>query len=239
VSIQDPNVVVGDTAYLKMSDEDIKLYLKIVMTRDFPKVPSLELLPNESVYPVVLLAKKELYFALASADAPLTDIGADNNNYLKRSQRFEHYMKLVGEVNEEYNQYNKDGGQNNRLTSYDVLLSNRFYTNRNRDLGLVPELAVSVMSLLSTTVELTWEVTISRFLNYRVYLSTRPILDEYDLGEKISENAVLIATITNQLQKKCRIEGLDPLTTYYVLISATDRSSLTGYKEIQITTVGA
>jgi hypothetical protein len=239
VKAQDPNVVVGDSVYLKMSDDDIKLYLEVVVTRDYPKVVSLELLPNESVYPVIMLAKKELYFALASSDAPLIDMGADNNNYLKQSQRFDHYMKLIVQVDTEYNQFIKDGGvgTRNTLTSYEVLLSDRFYTNRNHELGLVPILTINLDNILSTAIEISWQAELSRFLMYRVYISEIPILDEYNIGKQVSDEAVLIATVKERQQSKCRISGLLPATQYYVLVSVTDRSSLTGYAEVQVTTL--
>lgn len=65
----------------------------------------MEYLPEDAVYPIVLLAKKELYYTLAVKEAPLYDIGADNNNYLKRSQRFDHYMKLIAQVDSEYDDW--------------------------------------------------------------------------------------------------------------------------------------
>ena len=99
VNVQNPDGSEGvDSAYLSMTDEDILLYLNVVLTRDFADIPSLEYLPAQNVYPLVLLAKKELYYALAVASANEYDLGADNNNYLKRSQRFEHYMKLIEQV---------------------------------------------------------------------------------------------------------------------------------------------
>ena len=138
VNIQ--NADVTDTAYLSMTDEDIELYLNVVVTRDFPQVLSLDLLPQEDIYPVVLLAKKELYFTLASKDAPLIDLTADNNNQIKRGQRFEHYMKLIAAIDDEYNQYIEDGGAGarNTLTSYDVLIPDRYATIRKERTGTEP-----------------------------------------------------------------------------------------------------
>ena len=47
VSIQDPEGVTQDSLYLSMTDEDILLYMNIVMTRNFPEIPSLDYLPTE------------------------------------------------------------------------------------------------------------------------------------------------------------------------------------------------
>ena len=238
VNIQNANVT--DTAYLSMKDEDIELYLSIVLTRDFPTVPSLDLIPQEDIYPVVLLAKKELYFTLASAEAPLYDLTADNNNQLKRSQRFEHYMKLIAAVTEEYDQYNEDGGAGTRntLTSYDVLISDRYATRRNYEKGVVPTLSLRVMGITDTSIELAWSVKMSRFKKYEVYVSDEQIFDEYSVSQHISPTAKLVAKILDVHQNRCRIEGLLPNTVYHVMVSATDKSSLVGRDEITISTSG-
>lgn len=238
VNIQ--NADVTDTAYLSMTDEDIELYLSVVITRDFPQVPSLDLIPNEDIYPIVLLAKKELYFTLASADAPLIDMTADNNNQLKRSQRFEHYMKLIAAVDEEYNQYNEDGGAGTRntLTSYDVLISDRYATRRNYEKGVVPALSVRVVGVTDTAIELVWSVHLSRFAKYEVYISDKQIYDEFAVSGQIDPDAKLVARILDVHQNKCRIEGLVPDTVYHVLVSATEQSSLVGRNEIIVSTIG-
>ena len=238
VNIQ--NADVTDTAYLSMKDEDIELYLSVVLTRDFPQVPSLDLIPQEDIYPVVLLAKKELYFTLASMDAPLIDLTADNNNQIKRSQRFEHYMKLIAAVDEEYNQYNEDGGAGTRntLTSYDVLISDRYATRRNYEKGFVPTLSLYVTGVSDTTIELSWSVQLSRFAKYEVYISEEQIYDEYSISQQVSPKAKLVAKILNVHQNKCRIEGLLPNSVYHLMVSATDKSSLVGRAEIIVSTTG-
>ena len=240
LNINIQNAEVTDTAYLSMKDEDIELYLSVVLTRDFPQVPSLDLIPQEDIYPIVLLAKKELYFTLASIDAPLIDLIADNNNQLKRSQRFEHYMKLIAIVDEEYNQYNEDGGAGTRntLTSYDVLISDRYATRRNYEKGFVPTLSLRVMNVSDTSIELSWSVQLSRFEKYEVYISEEQILDEYNIHEPVSSKAKLVAKILNVHQNKCRIEGLLPNTIYHMRVAATDKSSLAGRTEIIASTIG-
>lgn len=238
VNIQ--NADVTDTAYLSMTDEDIELYLRVVITRDFPYIPSLDLIPQEDIYPIVLLAKKELYFALASVDAPIFDLTADNNNQIKRSQRFDHYMKLIAVVDEEYNKYNEDGGAGarNTLTSYDVLISDRYATKRNYERGLVPTLSLYTDNITDTTIELAWSVKMRRFQKYEVYISDEPIYDEYLLGQKVSPKAKLVAKISDVHQNKCRIEGLIPNTIYHIMVSVTDKSSLVGREEIIVSTTG-
>ena len=228
VSIQDSGTV-QDSAYLSMTDEDIVLYMNIVLTRNFPDIPSLDYLPTEYVYPVILLSKKELFHALAVKEAPLFDIGADNNNYLKRSQRFEHYMTLIAQVDKEYEDYLENGGAGaNTLTSFDVLLSDRYATRRNYEKGAIPAPILYVIGVSETFVEIQWKVKLSRFQSYKAYISDSPIVDHFDLESPISKDAKEVVVIRNVHQTSCRIEGLIPDTDYYVAVVATEMSSLTG-----------
>ena len=232
VSIQDPTGTVQDSAYLSMTDEDITLYMSVVLTRNYPDIPSLDYLPAEYIYPVILLSKKELYYALATKEAPLFDIGADNNNYLKRSQRFDHYMKLIAQVDKEYEDYLENGGAGaNTLTSFDVLLSDRYATKRNYEKGAIPALSLYIGAITETSVEISWVAKLSRFKEYKVYLSESPIVDLFNVSKPISDDAKEVVIIRNVHQSSCRIEGLKPDTDYFVAVSAEEMSSLTGYKQ--------
>ena len=43
-----------DPAYLKMSDDDIKLFIKLGISRAYPKIEDFDELPSGSEYPVVM-----------------------------------------------------------------------------------------------------------------------------------------------------------------------------------------
>lgn len=236
VNIQDPGTE-QDSVYLSMTDEDILLFLNVVMTRDFADIPSIDLLPAEDDYAVILLAKKELYYTLAVKDAPLYDIGADNNNYLKRSQRFDHYLKLIQQTDDEYQDYLDNGGAGgNTLTSFDVLLSDRYATRRNYEKGVIPTPLLYVVDKTSSTVDIKWKVSLDRFFRYRVYVSTSPIVDMFVYPNHISEDVEMVAEIKDVHQTQCRLSGLEPETTYYIAVSATEMSSLTGYAQVSVVT---
>ena len=232
-----------DSAYLSMSDEDILLYLNVVLTRDFSDVPSLEYLPNQAVYPLILLAKKELYYALAVMSAPDYDLGADNNNYLKRDQRFQHYMKLIEQADKEYQDYLDNGGglsedgAGNTLSSYDVLLSNRYYTKRYYDKGAVPAPILYVDSVTSSSVSFHWTNKTRKFAWSNIYLSKEPIVDKYKVGlSKIVDKSTLVNHFLDSRQVSLSIDGLDPSTTYYLAVEVVDMSSLVGYFQVEFTT---
>lgn len=238
VRIQDPDGAEIDSKYLSMTDEDILLYLNVALTRDFPTVPSLDTLPNADIYPLTLLARKDLYYTLATIEAPLYDLGADNNNYLKRSQRFDHYMKLIVQVDKEYQDYIENGGAGgNTLNAYNVILPNRYNTRYNRENGAIPCPILYLQNVGIDFVEVSWQVKMSRFYMYRVYVSESQIIDLYVVGNHVISDSTLVTTIRDIHQTGCRIEGLLPNTEYHVAVAAVEMSSLTGYNEVVFTTL--
>ena len=95
--------LVTDPYYTVMSDEDILRYVKLGVNRIYPDVTDMDNLPsNCSEYAIVLLAKIELYTKLAVLRVDKVDLGAESA-YIKNSQRFDHYMKLIAEAKEQYN----------------------------------------------------------------------------------------------------------------------------------------
>ena len=238
VHIQDPDIS-NDSKYLAMSDEDIELYLTIVMSRDYPNIRSLDDIPTASVYPIILLAKKELYYALAVLEAPLYDLGADNNNYLKREQRFKHYMQLIEQVNDEYDQYNENNetGTNGTLVTYDVLLNNRYYTPRYKNKGVAPQVVLYADNVEKGSVDLSWEHIVVNFAEFRVYLMEgTPVYDPYNLEEPINKDAQLIFKVKEDIHSSCRISDLKENTLYYVCLVYYDKCGLKGYSQITVDT---
>lgn len=235
VSIQDSGT--SDPAYLSMSDEEIALYLNVVLSRDYPQLPSIEFVTGEQLFPVILLAKKELYYALAVKNAPLYDIGADNNNYLKRSQRFDHYLKLIAQLDKEFEEYQKNGGGQNTLTSFNVTLHNRYYTKYNYENGKPPVIYnFEPLSITHDSVEIGWLFNSEGFTRYLIFVSKNPIVDEFILGNKIDPEAKLVANITDVFNNKVRIAELEPETDYYIALVVEDRSFRKSYATIKITT---
>lgn len=239
VYVQDKDgAVTQDSQYLCMTDEDLLTYLNVALTRNFSDIPSLQYLPQEAVFPVVLLAKKELYYTLAVKEAPLFDIGADNNNYLKRSQRFDHYMKLIAQVDSEYKDWLENGGTDNGVVkSYSVTLSDRYSTRYNYEHAESPTVTLYVGTITEDTVEFWWSVkNLSRFSSYKVYVSKNPIVDLYDLKSHISSEAKLVTEIKDIRQLRCRLTGLEQKTKYYIAVQVIEMSTISGYAEVQIET---
>ena len=241
VNIQSEETEVVDPAFLQMTDDDIELFIKLGVSRAYPDVIDLEELPSGSEYPIILLAKIELYLKLAVLKADKVDMGADNNNYLKQSQRFKHYMELAKEVREEYDSWLDNEGVGTGVTSYDVLLSNRHYTQRNFEKQVVPRVFLYIDSVTSDGVAFSWGVTnTSHFGRFKVYISKKPIVDIYKDGatydKKVSEDATLVVSTSNIRNVFHRVSNLEAETTYYIAVISIERNQVFGYSEKSFTT---
>lgn len=235
-----------DRAYLELSDDDIRLYLDVCLTRDFASVPSLELLPRSCVYPLLLLVKKELYYSFAVYHAPEVDMNADMNNSLRRSQRFEHYMELIKQVDAEYQDWLENGGSssedgvgNNTLTTFDVTLPNtRYFTKSYHQKGVAPSPQVAVHDFTDTTVDLVWVSKARQFAWCNVYVSKNPLYDPFKDGRNkiVDAEKHLYYHTMDSRQNTIRLTGLDPSTTYYVVVEVVDKSGLTGYSNVEVST---
>lgn len=241
VNVQSEETEVIDPAYLTMTDDDIKLFIKLGVSRAYPDVTDLAELPNGSEYPIVLLAKIELYLKLAVVKADKVDMGADNNNYLKQSQRFDHYMKLVAEAREEYESWLDNEGQG-EVSSYDVLLSNRHYTHRNFEKQATPKVSLKIDQVTSDSVDFHWGVTnTSHFGRFKVYISKSPIVDMYREGatydKKINEDAKLLVSTQNIRNVYHKVNNLESGTLYYIAVISIERNQVFGYSEMSFATL--
>ena len=241
VNIQSEETEVVDPAYLSMTDDDIELFIKLGVSRAYPEVSNLDELPSGSEYPIILLAKIELYLKLAVIKADKVDMGADNNNYLKQSQRFKHYMTLVEEVRFEYESWLENEGQG-VLSSYDVLLSNRHYTQRNFEKQTTPKVSLHMDLVTSDSISFSWKVTnTSHFGRFKVYISKKPIVDLYKEGvtydKKLSDEATLVVSTSNIRNVFHKVSNLEAETTYYIAVISIERNQVFGYSEKSFTTL--
>lgn len=219
VSNEETGETLVDSEYLKLTDEDLKLILNVAMSREYSIYGSIECLPEQFVYPTILLAKKELYFRLATSSAPLYDLGADNNNYLKKSQRFSHYMQCIEQCDSEYRDY-KEG--NSELVSSEVYIASRNGTRRNYCVSPAPLISLNFDRVSKNSAELSWETDIPGSVT-ELYLSKSPVHDPYVQGE-IREGASPLKTFDNSIQSKCRLTGLTEDCVYYVALKCVTRT---------------
>ena len=244
VNVQSEETEVIDPAYLTMTDDDIELFIKLGVSRAYPDVYDLADLPNGADYPIILLAKIELYTKLAVLKADKVDMGADNNNYLKQSQRFDHYMILVAEARQQYTDWIENEGVNGGfgVCSYDVLLSNRHYTQRNFEKQMTPRVSLKIDQVTNDKVDFHWSVTnTSHFGRFKVYISESPIVDMHKEGatynSKLSEEAKLIVSTHNIRNTYHSVGNLKSATSYYIAVISIERNQVFGYSEMSFTTL--
>ena len=240
VNIQNEESEVQDPAFLTMTDDDIELFIKLGVSRAYPNITDLGDLPDGSEYPIILLAKIELYTKLAVIKADKVDMGADNNNYLKQSQRFDHYMKLVSMAKEQYESWLENEGQG-EVSSYDVLLSDRHYTQRNYEKQATPKVSIKIDQVTSDSVDFRWKVTnTSHFGRFKVYISKIPIIDMYREGvtynNKVDSEAKLLVSTSNIRNTYHRVGNLESGTEYYIAVISIERNQVFGYSEVSFTT---
>lgn len=235
--------LVEDLAYAAMSDDDLEMYLKIAATRDFSEYP-LDKIPEEAIYPITLIARRELYFHLATCAAPLYNLQADGAT-LSRTQRFEHYMLLIQQLDKEFEDWETNGGgtsgTNGTLISYPVYLPDRYYTGYNKRNSALPAVILYIDSVGSDYVEISWSSKnhTTNFQSYKIYCSNDgDVFDDYRTTDeaKISSNAVLVGHIKNIWQTSFRIRGLNPNTQYSVGIIITANGGRKGYSFDSFTT---
>lgn len=249
VNVQNEEAEVNDPAFLTMTDEELTMFLKLGMSKVYPSMEDLTDLPPGSDYPVILVSKKELYLKLAVTSAPLYDLTADNNNQLKRNQRFQHYMALAENAQEEYEDWVENGGGATvdpntgiqGVTTYDTIRSKNHYSLRNYEHGPVPIVRIKVGEITTDSVAFSWSsFNNDHFGKYLVYVSESPIIDIYKEGtkaeDKVLEGAKLVMSTMNFRNTHKRVTGLQPEKEYYLAVFSIERNQLFGYKQVTFQT---
>lgn len=240
VNVQQEESEVIDPAFLTMSDDDLLLFIKLALSRVDPSADVTDL-PEGSEYPVLLLAKIELYTKLAVIKADKVDMGVDNNNYIKQDQRFQHYMKLVSVTKEQYDTWLENEGQG-EVNTYDVLLDSRHYSNRNYEKQVKPKVKLYVDSVTADSVEFHWKVSnTSHFARFAVYVSESPIIDVFSDGSSykssIRDSAKQVLSTQDIRNVSKRVSNLMPDTDYYVAVISVERNQVWGGVETSFTTL--
>ena len=250
VNVQNEGAEVQDPAFLTMTDEDLTMFLKLGMSKVYPSLEDLTDLPPGSDYPIILVSKKELYLKLAVVSAPLYDLTADNNNQIKRSQRFSHYMALAENAQLEYEDWVENGGGATvdpntgiqGVTTYEVLRSKNHYSLRNYEHGLSPVVRIKIGEITTESVSFSWSsFNNDHFGKYLVYVSEKPIVDPFRDGSKaeykILDGATLVLSTWDFRNNHKRVEGLKPETEYYIAVFSIERNQLYGYKQVTFQTL--
>lgn len=233
IMVQDPEVVVVDDDFLSMTEEDFIPLLQIALSKIDPS-DDLFSLKQENLYPLILISKKELYHRLAVKSASDYSITSATGVQLKRAEVFDHYYKLIEEVEQDYKNYLATGVQ---VQLGEVLLSSRYFSERNYSLASKPQVLLSIDEVYKDKVELSWNLKrINKFAKYELYIGEKPIIDKYNKNE-ISKEARKVDTIRDIHRTLYRISDLKADTEYYVLLLVEERNGLQGFVELKFTTL--
>lgn len=239
--VADPDIT-NDTEFIALTDEQIMDIISIASIKAKVNLSDLE---NADTYRLSLIAKKELFYRLATLSAPLYNLEGDGNS-LSRSDRFDHYYKLIGIVEEEYTHYMDELERNvdvsnsdnygNKYSNGEVLLDSRYFSNRNYKHSKAPKITLKVDNIYSDYIEVSWDLkAINRFSRYELLFNeTKNIIDEYE--DKISDGTKVLFSTIDIHKTKFRIKDLKPSTTYHLAIKVTEQNGLYGYDELQFVT---
>lgn len=237
IFIQDPDIAPVDEDLLAMKDEDFIPVLQMCLANVDPNA-TLDDIEDDRVYPMIILAKIELYSRLAVKTAPKYSLTSATGVQLKRAEVFDHYYKLIEQCQNDYKIYKSTGGRTltNEEVITHVVLDNRYFSQRNYNLANNPKVTLKIDTVYADKIEVSWgKIKVNKFARFELYLDKKPIYDKYT--SKVSPSATKLAVIKDIHQKCCRIESLDQDTKYYLLILIEERNGLKGYSEVEFTTL--
>lgn len=195
---------------------------------------------------IILLARKEIYWRLATATAPLYPLEAEGAG-LQQNVRFDHYLELIRQVDKEIEE--KYGSMLESMSYPDIneggigqiVLSDRYYTRRNYSLAEAPEAELIIDEIYADKVELSWNkfdvmTEDGMFACYNLYLSEKSILDFYaDEVLQINGETVVKKHIRDIHRNKYRFGNLTDGKTYFVTLEVKNLNSRKGYSEVTFT----
>ena len=237
LALKEKGVSVKDDPAFDYDEERLWAVINVAITAHNPNYTA-ETFPQNELNFLVLLAKKEIYYRMATATAPFYPLEAEGAS-LRKDYRFTHYMALIRAVEEEYSiAWAKFKDSNTKVQVRDCLISKYHFSDRNYNLAERPSVSLNIITIRDTSVDLSWnkfKVFSGIFDCYEIYISQSPIFDEFE--NTISSEASLVYSITDIHNTKCRVKGLKPNTQYYVLCLSKDVNGLLGYKELTFKTV--
>lgn len=234
--LQDPQVET-DPDYI-FSDEELFRVLEIVTPAHNPRY-TIDTLPDTEFYFVTLLAKKEIYYRLATSTAPLYPLSAEGAE-LEKNVRFDHYIKLVETVEKEYTESIERAERNQfgEVISMDTYIRGKQYAaQRALNLSNRPRINLKISGITDTSINVDWtKFESADFHNYALYVDKHPIIDEYEFSGWLSHEIVPKFYTDDIHRLKYRVKELTPNTEYYVCIVVTNTARVSGYSQQTIKT---
>lgn len=219
----------NDSVLNAITEEDLEEYLIKVsstLSINYPKVPK----EDEAI--IVCLAKKEVYWKMATASAPLYALNLEGLK-VDKDVRFDHYLKLIQQVEVEYNQLIND--PNRVKVSVGEVIIDKPYTYKTRTLNYqLPTITPTIDKVAANSMDISLSYEGLQVRDYKktvIYICKEPVWDKYE--EIINPLATKVMTIENPRKCHFRIKDLEPNTHYYLMVQVLLNNELIAYEEIE------
>lgn len=193
-------------------------------------------LPSELEEYILLLAKKEIYFRLATLTAPEFSMETEFTKLLK-GDRWNHYYKLLELTIKELKRLD-DEGILSTISVGDVVITGRNGYYRNYRLANAFTGSLTITNITDSSAELTWtKFDASDFAGYDILVGTSAIYDEF-LDQPITqENVQSWIKVTDVHRIKYRLTNLSANVLYYVVFKYLHLNGYVDYVTTQFTTL--
>lgn len=232
--LQDPEIE-SDPAYV-FSDEDLSDILEMAIYEHNPSYNLTNFPKQESMF-IVLLAKKEIYYRLATSSAPLYPLKAEGAE-LRKDYRFNHYLSLINLVNSEYASKYDQYTRELPIQQGNLFVNTKHYTLDYYNSMEKSNFEVYVDNISEDSIEIQWDkfgIIGGRFESYSIYVSESKIYDVYT--NTIDEGATKVVEIRDIHRTFYRLTGLIPGRVYHILVVTKDTNGFKEYNELKVSTL--
>lgn len=181
---------------------------------DYPRIPK----QDEAL--LYCLARKEIYWKMATVSAPLYNLELEGMKVSKKV-RFDHYMSLIQQVEEEYTSILNDPRRLS-VQQGEVIIRKPYTMGKYLKTYELPTPFLYIDKAYTNSFELSIDyndLQIGDFHESTIYICTEPIWDKYE--EKINPKATKVAIIKTPRKPYLRIPNLQPNTKYYILLEVS------------------
>lgn len=197
-----------------------------------------DLVPSDYLPIFMCLLMKEMYWKLALASAPLNDVKVEDIE-VKKGSRFEHYYKLVEQMEKEYQSILNDPSRlpddekfGGKLKTIDLIIDKPYCHNSYVQAYKLPKISAKVDSIEIDYIYLSIDTSSVKKEDYRktvIRASNTQIMDVY--ANTFDENAKIYYDVSDVRRTKFKLPNSN---ISHVLIAVTVKNGLTTYYELEV-----
>lgn len=226
-----------DPVVKALTDEEVQKAIELQMAK-----LGLEgdIVPSDYLPIFMCLIMKEMYWKLATSSAPLNDVKVEDIE-VKKGSRFEHYFKLIEQIEKEYQSILNDPSRlpddekfGGRLKSIDLIIDKPYCHNSYVQAYKLPKISAKVDSIDIDFIYLSIDTSSVKKEDYRrtvIRALDTQIMDEY--ANTFNENAKIYYDVSDVRRTKFKLPNK---LISHVLIAVTLKNGLTTYYELEVNT---